>query len=156
VTNIGFNAFGSCNSLTNIAIPGSVTFLGTPAFANCIRLSGVYFGGNSLTGPQAISSSATVYYLPGTTGWSNSFGGRPTVLWNPAIQSDASFGLKSNQFGFNITGTANIVFVVDSCTSLVNPVWSPLQTVTLGSGLFYFSDALWTNYPGRFYRIRSP
>ena len=28
-------------------------------------------------------SHATVYYLPGTTGWGTTFGGRPTVLWDP-------------------------------------------------------------------------
>ena len=25
----------------------------------------------------------TVYYLPGTTGWGKSFGGRPTAIWKP-------------------------------------------------------------------------
>jgi hypothetical protein len=39
---------------------------------------------------------------------------------------------------------------------LANPVWSPLQTNTLTGGSCYFSDSQWTNYPGRFYRLRSP
>ena len=34
--------------------------------------------------------------------------------------------------------------------------WMPLQSVSLTNGSFYFSDPQWTNYPGRFYRIRSP
>jgi hypothetical protein len=29
-------------------------------------------------------TNATVYYLPGTTGWGATFGGRPTALWTPA------------------------------------------------------------------------
>jgi hypothetical protein len=29
-------------------------------------------------------TNATVYYLPGTTGWGTTFGGRPTALWTPA------------------------------------------------------------------------
>jgi hypothetical protein len=48
---------------------------------------------------------ATAYYLPGTTGWGATFGGLPTVLWNPRVQtSDASFGARTDHFGFNITG----------------------------------------------------
>jgi hypothetical protein len=31
-----------------------------------------------------------------------------------------------------------------------------LQTNTLAGGSFYFSDPEWTNYPSRFYRVRSP
>jgi hypothetical protein len=101
----------------------------------------------------------TVYYLPGTTGWiafSTDTGLTP-VLWNPLIQTgDGSFGVRSNQFGFNITGTTNIPIVVEACTNLANPVWTPLQTVTLTNGSFYFSDPQWTNYPSRYFRISSP
>jgi hypothetical protein len=79
------------------------------------------------------------------------------VLWNPLIKaSGSSFGISNNQFGFNITGTTNIPIVVEACTNLASPVWTPLQTLTLTNGLFYFSDPQWTNYPGRFYRISSP
>ena len=85
------------------------------------------------------------------------FGGLPTVLWNPQVQtSDASFGVRTNRFGFNITGTTNIPIVVEACTNLANPAWSPLQSCTLTNGSVYFSDPDWTNYPGRFYRLRSP
>jgi hypothetical protein len=97
----------------------------------------------------------TVYYLPGAKGWGPMFGGFPTVLWNPQIQP-GSFGVRTNQFGFTITGTSNIVVVVQASTNLANPVWSPLATNTLTSGSFYFSDPRWTNYPARFYRLRWP
>ena len=87
------------------------------------------------------SDNVTVYYLPGTTGWSTTFAGLPAVLWNPLIQTgDASFGVQNNQFGFDITGAANLTVVVEACTNLASPVWTPLQTVTLTNGLFYFSD----------------
>jgi len=36
------------------------------------------------------------------------------------------------------------------------PTKSPLQTNTLNGGSSYFSDAQWTNHPGRFYRLRWP
>ena len=64
--------------------------------------------------------------------------------------------VRMNQFGFNITGGSNLVIVVETCTNLTNPVWSPLRTNTLTTGLSYFNDSQWTNYPGRFYRLRSP
>jgi hypothetical protein len=109
-------------------------------------------------------NNTTVYYLPGTTGWQNFalLTGRPTVLWNPQAQtSDACFGVRTNQFGFNITGSSNLVIVVEACTDLANPTWSPVGTNTLNTfigtnGSSYFSDSQWTNYPGRFYRFRSP
>jgi hypothetical protein len=104
-----------------------------------------------------IDTNATVYYLPGTSGWSSTFADRPAVLWNPLIQAgDASFGVRSNQFGFNITGTTNIPIRVEASANLASPVWIPLQTLTLTNGLFYFSDPQWTNYPGRYYRISAP
>jgi hypothetical protein len=95
-------------------------------------------------------------------GWGATFGGRPTVLWNPLTQTgDGSFGVQNNQFGFNITGSSNLVIVVETATNLADPVWSPVSTNTLSTfigtnGQSYFSDPQWTNYPGRFYRLRSP
>jgi len=100
--------------------------------------------------------NATVYYLSRTTGWGPTFGGGPTMLW-PQVQSgDASFGVRTNQFGFNITWVSGGVVLVEACTSLVNPVWTPLQTTTLTGESLYFSDPQWMNYPSRFYRFRSP
>ena len=46
--------------------------------------------------------------------------------------------------------------MVEACTNLASPVWTPLQTITLTNGSFYFSDPQWTNYPGRFYGLGSP
>jgi hypothetical protein len=83
--------------------------------------------------------------------------GVATVLWNPLIQTaGAKFGVQSNQFGFNITGTNNFKVVVETCTNLANPVWTPLQTVTLTNGSVYFSDPQWTNYPTRYYGLGLP
>jgi hypothetical protein len=65
-------------------------------------------------------------------------------------------GVRTNRFGFTITGTSGMVIVVEACANLANPIWSPLRTNTLTGGSSYFSDSQWTNYPGRFYRLRSP
>ena len=162
VTSIGNYAFYSCTSLTSVTIPGSVTSIGDYAFAGCTSLKGVFFKGNA---PFAYpyyyyvfqNASATIYYLPGTTGWGATFFGRPTRLWNPLMQSSGpSFGVGPAGFGFNITGTVDIPIVVEACTNLVNATWVLLQSLNLTNGAFYFSDPHWTNYPARNYRIRSP
>jgi hypothetical protein len=53
-------------------------------------------------------------------------------------------------------GCASTVVVVEACTDLAHPIWSPLQTNTLAGSSSYFSDPQWTNYPARLYRLRSP
>jgi len=81
VTSIGANAFMGCG-LTSLTIPGSVTSIGRGAFYSCNRLTGVYFLGNAPSLGSDVfygATNATVYYLPGTTGWGKIFGGRPTV-----------------------------------------------------------------------------
>jgi len=128
-------------------------------------LLGVYFNGNAPSFGSLVFASDTkliAYYLPGTTGWSNSFAYVPTRLWNPQTQTtDGSFGVQNNQFGFNITGSSNLVIVVEACTNFASPVWLPVSTNTLNTfigtnGTSYFSDSKWTNYFSRFYRLRSP
>jgi hypothetical protein len=159
VISIGDKAFRDCSSLTSVTIPDSVISIGYCAFDGCTSLMGVYFEGNAPTLGGSASdlfygdNNATVYYMLGTTGWGSTFGGRPTVLWNPEPQS---IGVQANSFGFTITGTTNIPIVVETCTNLASASWTPLQTCTLTNGSIYFSDSRWTNYTRRFYRIRSP
>ena len=159
VTTIGAGAFGSCLGLTNLTIPDSVGSIGNRAFSHCFNLTSVYFQGNA---PNVdipvffLDDSATVYYLPGTLGWGPSFGGVPAVLWNPLMQTTGrSFGTQGEQFGITITGTANIPILVEACTNLASASWTSLRSCTITNGSIYFSDPQWTNYPRRFYRIRS-
>ena len=70
--------------------------------------------------------------------------------------SSASPGVRTNEFGFNITGTSNMAVVVEASTNLANPTWFPLRTNTLTGGSCYFSDPQWTNYSSRFYRLYWP
>jgi hypothetical protein len=65
------------------------------------------------------------------------------------------FGAESNLFGFTINWASGQTVVVESCTNLLNPDWLPVQTNVLATGSMAFSDPAWTNYPGRFYRLRS-
>jgi hypothetical protein len=90
-------------------------------------------------------------------GWGTTLGGRPAALWNPRFQTDyPNFGVRTNRFGFSITGTTGIPIVLEACTNLPSPVWESLQSGTLTNGSVYFSDPHWTNHPLRLYRIRSP
>ena len=160
VTNIGSGAFADCIGLANLDLGSGVTYIGTFAFSSCSTLSGIYFQGNSPT-PTNDSSvfsgdPAIVYYLSGATGWGSLFDGLPAVPWNPQVQKDASFGVQTNQFGFNIAGSSNLVIVVEACTNLANPVWQVVSTNVLTGGLSYFGDPQWTNYSGRFYCFVSP
>jgi BspA type Leucine rich repeat region (6 copies) len=166
ITSIATNAFQYCYSLTNVTIPNSVTKIREYAFYDCTNLNRVYFQGNAPSlGSNVFSgdNKATVYYLPGTTGWvPPTFGGRPAVLWNPLVQTNsATFGVHTNRFGFTITGNSNLVIVVEVSANLANSSWTPISTNTLNTfigtnGTSYFSDPRWTNYLGRFYRLRSP
>ena len=157
--------FSSCYGLTNVTIPNRVTNIGLYASNFCTSLQQAYFqrntpgvngGDGSADTTVFAGESGTAYYLPGTTGWGGTFGGWPTVLWNPQMQlSDGSFGVNGNAFGFNLTGTTDIPVVVEACTNF-GGVWTPLFTGTVSSGSIYFSDSQWTNYPCRFYHVRSP
>lgn len=153
-------SFIGCYNLSSVTVGRSITNIGLEAFDGCDGLRGVYFKTNAPSlGLRAFNGDYSVfmYYLPGTTGWESTFGGRPTALWNPQMQTcDGSFGVRTNRFGFNITGTSNLVIVVEAATNLVNSAWSVVGTNILTDGTSYFSDPQWTNHPTRFYRLRSP
>jgi hypothetical protein len=74
---------------------------------------------------------------------------RPVIITN-----NGTFGFTNDVFGFNVSGSSGSYVVIQASTDL--QTWVPLRTNLLGSGLLYFSDPQWTNYPGRFYRLRSP
>lgn len=155
VTSIGEVAFASCSFLGSFTIPSSVNNIAPYAFFQD-NMPSVYFEGNA---PPDVGSAfysdsnTTIYYLPGTTGWGATFSGLPAVLWNPLIQThDGNFGVRTNQFGFDVTGTPNIPIRIEATADPSNPVWTPLQQLTLTNGLFYFSEP---EQMYRFYRISS-
>lgn len=162
VVNVGSNAFLQ-STVTNVTIGKGLATLNFFAFALCPNLVNFYFaGGPPAIGPGGLpflNDSGTIFFLPGpaASNWGTSFQGLPAVFWNPQAQTtDASFGIKTNAFGFNITGNSNVVVVVEASTNLSNPNWTPLSTNLLAAGTSYFSDAQWSNYPSRFYRLSTP
>lgn len=80
------NAFQGCSGLTSITIPKSVVNMSNQAFQDCTGLKSVYFEGDAPTSYYEDlfnnATNVTVYYRPGTKGWSGLFfAGRPTALW---------------------------------------------------------------------------
>lgn len=163
VTNLQGGTFSYCYELTNVTFLHSVYNIGDGAFYDCSGLTAVNFTGNA---PSVASSfaffgaPATVYYLPGTSGW-DSFATNadvPIAPWHlpyPSILNfEPTFGVQSNQFGFTISWATNVSVIVDATTNLSRLDWQPVQTNALTDGSVYFSDPNWTNYPARFYRLR--
>jgi hypothetical protein len=157
--------FWGCASLTNVIVGKGLAYLGIGALSGCTNLTSVFFKGDApIPGTTLFyvdvfgsDAATTVYYLPGTAGWSSTYAGVPAVLWNPQIQTgDPGFGVRPNGFGFNITGTVDIPILVEASTAAAAGSWVPLQSCTLTNGLLYFGDPQWKNYSNRLYRIRSP
>ena len=159
---IGDQAFGNCQTLTNVIIGNSITRIGNEAFFGCDALEGVYFRSDA---PQfgsdvfTFNNRVKIFYLPGTTGWSTTFAGRPTALWllpNPVILNNSlSFGVGPDGFNFIISWATNTSVVVEAQTQIATSGWSPVATNTLADGWSLFSDPEWANHPNRFYRVRS-
>ena len=154
-------AFAACNNLISVTIGNGVTNLAQAAFQGSPNLETVYFEGNAPGADTSVfsgDSMAIVYYLAGTKGWESTFAGLPTRVWMQPTSPyfAAAAGVRTNRFGFTITSSSNTVVVVEACTNLANPGWSPVATNTLTLGSSYFSDPQWKTYPRRFYRLRSP
>ncbi len=68
------------------------------------------------------------------------------------VANDGAFGVHSNQFGFSVDGVPGWICVVEHSTDLLQ--WFPVQTNTLSSSRFYFSDPDYSQTSHRFYRAR--
>jgi hypothetical protein len=136
VTNIGNGAFYESIGLYSVTIGNGVTRIGDEAFYGCGGLNRVVFGGNAPSlGTNVFDGDygATVYYLPGTTGWGPTFGGLPTALWNLEDQFDCTTNNGAVTItGFNGPGSA--VIIPDTINGL--PVTS------IGDGAFDYSAGL--------------
>ncbi len=93
VTSIGNYALSS-NGPISLTIPASVTNIGEYAVEATSStpggLTSVYFQGNAPTADSTAFFNqpyATVYYVPGTTGWSSTFAGLPAVMLNQPFPS---------------------------------------------------------------------
>ena len=136
VTSIADEVFEGCFSLTNVTIGASVTNIADYAFDWCSSLASIYFQGNAPSVDYTVFSNdnnATVYYLPGTTGWAafSAITGLTTVeLTNPALAITApTIGLQVSNANYTITGTtADTVPVTNVFYALNNSGWKPATT----------------------------
>lgn len=95
VASIGNYAFYDCTSLASVTIPASVANVGILAFSGCSNLSSIWALGNEIyIDYYGFGAGNVVYYLPGTTGWSNLY---------PALIDDP-FVWVTNGGGITITG----------------------------------------------------
>ena len=184
ITNIGSSAFAYCSqlsritfipdspaiigsqafyasALTNVTLGANVTSIGSSAFQGCAGLTDIYFCGNAPEIGSFVfletSPAAVVYYKENTAGWETLFSGIPTISWAPQIQTgNTDFGVRSNRFGFTITGTTNFAVRIEACTNLAQGIWAPVETAALNNGTLSFSDPAFTNYPNRYYRVSMP
>jgi hypothetical protein len=135
-------AFFECNSLTTVTLGKGLTALGIYPFSRCPKLTAVYARGNHPTGSTDVlwqsgdcCHSPMTYILPGNkSSWWNQFFPfpGPILFWLPQVQTaDASFGVGTNGFGFNILWTSGMTVVVEASTNLTSPSWVPLATNTL-------------------------
>ena len=150
--------FSYCHTLTSLVLPASLRHIDTNAFDGCFSLTNVYFRGDAPRIADKVfwtTNTATVHYLPGTSGWDATFAGQPTAVWHlpqPVILPPAtSFGLRTNRFGFVVSWATNADVVIEARHNLMN--WLPIATNALSNGWTYFSEP--ANRPKRFYRVRS-
>ncbi len=159
VSAIGPESFANCAGLTGINLGYWVTTIGDRAFVNCAALTGIYGQGNAPVHGVDIfdgSSRAIVFYLPGTSGWGETYGGRPTVLWNPRLPAiNTGIAVRAGQFGIELPGAGELTVVIEAANDLANPEWTVLGTCKLTGGVGSFSDPDWAKLPHRFYRLRS-
>jgi hypothetical protein len=150
------------NSLTTVTFPAGMNSLGAGGFEYCTNLASAIFLGNAPTDPGFgffnFNGNPVVYALTNASGWNPTFAGRPVVGLPGFLQTaDSNFGLQANHFGFDITGPANLVLVVETCTNLVHPIWLPLQTNSITQqGAFHFIDPQGVTGASRYYRVRFP
>jgi uncharacterized delta-60 repeat protein len=110
--------------ITGLALPGN-----TP-----IRARGFLTGG---------ANNGSSWYVESTLNLT-----LPPII----ITDDSGFGVRSNQFSFNIAAVPDQIVVIEASTDLQN--WSPLSTNTLYSSPLRFTDPSPTVVPCRFYRAR--
>lgn len=148
VTSIVYPAFIDFLKVKSVAIPSSVTNYQPSRFPPVLpTLALVRF-------PNAPASTTLFYHLASPASGTRLLR-HAWMLPNPTILNCApDFGMQTNRFGFTISWATNISVVVEACTNLAD--WQPVQTNTLTGGTSYFSDPQWTNYPRRYYRLRSP
>jgi hypothetical protein len=154
VTSIEYGTFSGCTGLTSITIPNNVTSIGDWAFSDCTSLTAVHFQGNApvnSTGTEfAGADQVIVYYLPGSTGWGTSYGGRPTALWIPLSLGEPPL-TTSSPLKLLTRSPAPATVRVQRSADLRD--WEDWRTVSRDQGPGELHDPDVSTTPYRFYRL---
>jgi len=156
VTTIGLYAFTQCAALTRVVIGSGVTAIADNSFTSCPNLRNVYFTANAPAHGTLVfagSPNAVVYYMPGTSGWGETYAGVPTMLWNPAIRETS---LAGGVFRCTVRGTAGIPIALEASDNLQPGSWIRLESTDLEGGVHHFEDPGAAGHARRFYRIAGP
>jgi len=106
--------------------------------------------------PPGATIRARGYYSSGQDNGSSSLAETLLTIPRPVppriILNDGRFGFGTNGFGFNVSAAVGQAIAVDCSSNLLD--WLALQTNTLSSGPFYFSDPAAKAKPRQFYRAR--
>jgi hypothetical protein len=116
VTGIGDGAFSGLTNLIYVLVPGNVTNIGDEAFSGCVNLTNITFLGDAPavgTGVfMNVGSGATVYYLPGTSGWDTTLGGLAAEM---ITTTSDGFGFAINDDETtNYTGAGGAITIPDA------------------------------------------
>ena len=140
VTNIGYGAFRSCKGLTSITIPNSVTFIGSYAFYECINLT-------SITIPNSVTSIGDYPFFSCpklekiiVSNENTYFDSRDNC--NAIILTATNtllFGCKNSIIPNGVTSIENSAF--DCCTGLTS-ITIPNSVVSIGMEAFYGCSGL--------------
>ena len=159
VATIGDYAFYACSGLSNIVISTNVTRIGIYAFAGCNHLHQAQFQGNAPSGDGTVFAydTGTVYNLPGTSGWSYSFGGwntanyvvpgvvyiyqtnTGTIAYTGYTGSGGSVAIPDNINGVPVTFIGAGAF---SGNATLTGVTIPDSVISIGSSAFYNCSGL--------------
>ena len=83
----------------------------------------------------------------------------PGPLLSRRVPFQPSFGesqVGAGPFQVVASGAYGQTLVMDACTNLFEPTWTPVGTNTLTRGTATFTDPNALHHPGRFYRLRTP
>lgn len=159
VISIGYSAFASCNVLTSVSIGKGIRSIGDRAFSSCPELRRFYFTGDYISPGGSMFDphfQVTVYYLPGTTGWTSLYAWQRAQLWNPRL-TNLTPATGTPGMSFTVTGTPEIPIAVEVTSNLLAGPWTRLSTTTVPpSGAIDFTDPDAADQPVRFYRVVGP
>ena len=103
VTKIGDNSFAGCVSLQTVYVPTTVKEIGSSAFSNCPSLKRVIFAGDAPSHGNYVfdaSLNVSVIYRKGTSGWEDTWAGRPTCLLDNQTVGVDSYTLSDQGIAF--------------------------------------------------------